>query len=67
VQEKDCLIDDLQGQIHSLSRANDLKSEEIRTLIEKMEAYKAQRDQEALKMRRRLQQAEEDIKVLIVE
>ena len=67
MQEKDCLIDDLQGQIHSLSRANDLKSEEIRTLIEKMEAYKAQRDQEALKMRRRLQQAEEDIKVLIVE
>jgi len=36
-------------------------------LIEKLESYKAQRDQEALRLRKKLAQAEEDIKVLIVE
>jgi hypothetical protein len=32
-----------------------------------MEGYKAQRDQEAIKLRKKIAQAEEDIKVLILE
>ena len=50
-----------------MQRQNETKGEEIRLLIDKMESYKSQRDQEALKLRKKLAQAEEDIKVLIVE
>ena len=50
-----------------LQRQNETKGEEIRLLIDKMESYKSQRDQEGLKLRKKLAQAEEDIKVLIVE
>ena len=38
-----------------LSRQSETKGEEIRTLIEKMEAYKRQKDQEVLKIRKKLQ------------
>ena len=50
-----------------LQRQNETKGEEIRLLIDKMESYKSQRDQEGLKLRKKLAQAEDDIKVLIVE
>lgn len=36
-------------------------------LIEKMEAYKKAKDQEALKLRKKLAAAEEDVKVLIMD
>jgi FtsZ-binding cell division protein ZapB len=39
-QEKDAVIDEMGNQIEMLSRQSDTKSEEIRTLIEKMEVYK---------------------------
>ncbi len=48
-------------------RQSDIKSEEIRLLIEKMEGYKHQRDAEVLKWRKKAAAAEEDVKVLIVE
>ncbi len=50
-----------------LTRGSETKSEEIRTLIDKMDAYKKHKDAEVLKIRKKLQQAEEDIKVLVLE
>jgi len=41
VQEKDALIDELQGVNEQLQRQNEVKAEEIRLLIDKMEQYKA--------------------------
>ena len=67
MQEKDPLIEELHSLNDSLQRQNETKAEEIRLLIEKMEGYKGQRDQEALKLRKKIVQAEEDIKVLIME
>lgn len=43
-QEKDAVIEEMGNQIEMLSRQSDTKGEEIRTLIEKMEAYKRQKD-----------------------
>ena len=54
-QEKDAVIEEMGNQIEMLSRQSDTKGEEIRTLIEKMEAYKRQKDQEVLKIRKKLQ------------
>jgi hypothetical protein len=48
-------------------RQSETKGEEIRLLIEKMEAYKQGRDQEVIRLRKKLAGAEEDVKVLIVE
>jgi FtsZ-binding cell division protein ZapB len=67
VQEKEAYIEEISSINDQLQRQNETKGEEIRLLIEKMESYKAQRDQEALKLRKKVAQAEEDIKVLIVE
>ena len=67
VQEKEALIEELTALNDQLQRQNETKGEEIRLLIDKMEGYKAQRDQEAIKLRKKIAQAEEDIKVLILE
>ena len=67
MQEKEAYIEEISSINDQLQRQNETKGEEIRLLIEKMESYKAQRDQEALKLRKKVAQAEEDIKVLIVE
>ncbi len=67
VQEKEAYIDEISSINDQLQRQNETKGEEIRLLIDKMESYKSQRDQEGLKLRKKLAQAEEDIKVLIVE
>lgn len=67
MQEKEAYIDEISSVNDQLQRQNETKGDEIRLLIDKMESYKAQRDQDALKLRKKLNQAEEDIKVLIVE
>lgn len=67
MQEKEAYIEEISSINDQLQRQNETKGEEIRLLIEKMESYKAQRDQEAMKLRKKVAQAEEDIKVLIVE
>jgi phage-related tail protein len=54
-QEKDAVIEEMANQIEMLTRQSDTKGEEIRTLIDKMEAYKRQKDQEVLKIRKKLQ------------
>ena len=66
-QEKDNIIEDLTLANENLVRQSDIKGDEIRTLIEKMEGYKRTKDQEALRLRKKLAGAEEDIKVLILE
>lgn len=55
------------AQIEQLTRQNETKTQEISTLIEKMEGYKRQKDGEVAKIRKKLAQSEEDIKVLIME
>lgn len=65
--EKDAVIDEMGAQIEQLTRQNETKTQEISTLIEKMEGYKRQKDGEVAKIRKKLAQSEEDIKVLIME
>ena len=60
-------MEEIMAQNEMLVRQTEGKNEEIRALIDKMEQYKRQKDQEVLKIRKKLAQSEEDIKVLIVE
>lgn len=45
----------------------EIKGEEVRMIIDRMEQYKRQKDKEVAAMKKRLQGAEEDCKVLIGE
>ena len=65
--EKEAAIEELANVNETLMRQSETKGEEIRVLIDKMEGYKQQKDQEMLRMRKKLAGAEEDIKVLILE
>ncbi len=44
-----------------------VKQEELRLLLSKLDEYKRGKDEEVLRLRKKLQSAEEDIKVLLVE
>ncbi len=48
-------------------RQNETKNEEIRFVIDKMEHYKRNKDDEIVTLKKKLTQAGEDIKLLIVE
>jgi FtsZ-binding cell division protein ZapB len=54
VQEKEAVIEELSQINEQLQRQNEVKADEIRALIEKMESYKQQRDNESMKLRKRL-------------
>lgn len=50
-----------------MQKQHEIKNEEIRILLEKMEKYKKGKDSEILKLKQKLKATEEDIKVLVME
>lgn len=67
LQDKEELIAELREVNQDIIRQNELKTEEIRIVIEKLEQYKRGKDGEIQKLRKQLGQAENDIKMLINE
>lgn len=61
------MITELREINKEMQRQNEIKNEEIRILIVKMEGYKKGKDQEIAKLKMKLKSTEDDIKVLVVE
>lgn len=67
IQDKDQQLGELTERYEYLSQQSQVKDQEIRVVIEKMEGYKKLKDAEVLKLRKKLASAEDDVKLLIVE
>ena len=65
--EKEELINELKDLNQELTSQNQLKGEEIRVVIDKMEQYKRVKDTEIAKLKKQIKVMEEDIKVLLSE
>lgn len=67
MQDKEAVLEQLTMENEQLQREHLVKQEELRLLLSKLDDYKRGKDEEVLRLRKKLQSAEEDIKVLLVE
>eukprot|EP00347_Sterkiella_histriomuscorum_P016960 403351196 len=67
LQEKEYMLQELRDINQELGRQNEIKGEEIRIVIERMEQYKKKKDGENQSLKLKIQGAESDIKILIQE
>ena len=56
-EEKEAILEALSVQIEDKDRQIDIKTEEIRILLEKMESYRKSKDEEASKLKDQLGKA----------
>ncbi|TNV86320.1 hypothetical protein FGO68_gene14015 [Halteria grandinella] len=67
IRDREHQLSDLTERFDYLNQQSQIKDQEIRVVIDKMEGYKKVKDAEVLKLRKKLASAEEDVKLLIVE
>ena len=66
-QDKEDLLLNQSQQIEEFSRQVDIKNEEIKILLERMEQYKKHKDDQINKLKFALDKAQSDIKMLVEE
>lgn len=65
--DKEELIGQLNNQLEQFSRQIDIKNEEIKILLERMEQYKKHKDDQVVKLKQQLAKAHGDNEVLVRE
>lgn len=65
--EKEDTIQSLSIQVEQYARQIEIKNDEIKILLDKMDQYKKHKDDQVNKLKDKLQRAEGDIKAMVAE